>query len=133
MSTLADEAAPVPGLLNREYVPLPKSIHAPKGPTALLALGTFTPELQSPRPMAAADPRFNEFVILQAQNAGLFLGQIPHPVTGEKTINLRAAKSVLDSLEMLAAKTAGNLTEIEEKLLTTALANLRPLYEKSAG
>jgi hypothetical protein len=83
--------------------------------------------------MAAADPRFNEFVILQAQNAGLFLGQIPHPVTGEKTINLRAAKSVLDSLEMLASKTAGNLTEIEEKLLTTALANLRPLYEKSAG
>jgi hypothetical protein len=84
-------------------------------------------------PMAAADSRFNEFVILQAQNAGLFLGQIPHPASGEKTLNLRAAKSVIDSLEMLAAKTAGNLTETEEKLLSTALANLRPLYEKAAG
>ena len=31
------------------------------------------------------------------------------------------------------AKTAGNLTETEEKLLTTALANLRPLYEKAVG
>ena len=83
--------------------------------------------------MSAADPRFNEFVILQAQNAGLFLGQIPHPATGEKSINLRAAKSVIDSLEMLAEKTAGNLTEIEEKLLTTAINNLRPLYENAGG
>jgi hypothetical protein len=83
--------------------------------------------------MPAADPRFNEFVILQAQNAGLFLGQIPHPATGEKALNLRAAKSVIDSLEMLADKTEGNLTEQEEKLLGTALANLRPLYDKSVG
>ena len=83
--------------------------------------------------MPAADPRFNEFVILQAQNAGLFLGQIPQPATGEKALNLRAAKSVIDSLEMLADKTEGNLTEQEEKLLGTALANLRPLYDKSVG
>jgi Domain of unknown function (DUF1844) len=79
--------------------------------------------------MPEADPRFNEFVILQAQNAGLFLGQIPHPHSGEKQISLRAAKSVIDSLEMLASKTDGNLTETEEKLLKTALNNLRPLYQ----
>lgn len=83
--------------------------------------------------MANADPRFNEFVILQAQNAGLFLGQIPHPGTGEKSVNLRAARSVLDSLEMLEVKTQGNLTETEAKLLSTALANLRALYEKASG
>ncbi len=75
-----------------------------------------------------ADPRFNEFVILQAQNAGLFLGQIPNPLTGEKQVNLRAAKSVIDSLEMLAGKARGNLTTQEEKLLEMALQNLRPLY-----
>lgn len=76
-----------------------------------------------------ADPRLNEFIILQAQNAGLFLGQIPNPLSGEKKINLRAAKSVIDSLEMLAFKTQGNLTASEMKLLTTALDNLRRLYE----
>lgn len=76
-----------------------------------------------------ADPRFNEFIILQAQNAGLFLGQIPNPVSGQKQINLRAAKSVIDSLEMIAFKTLGNLTPGEEKLLSTALDNLRPLYQ----
>jgi hypothetical protein len=76
-----------------------------------------------------ADPRFNEFIILQAQNAGLFLGQIPNPHSGEKQINLRAARSVIDSLEMLASKTRGNLTDSETKLLATALDNLRPLFE----
>ena len=80
-----------------------------------------------------ADPRFNEFIILQAQNAGLFLGQIPNPHSGEKQINLRAARSVIDSLEMLASKTRGNLTTSEGKLLTTALNNLRPLYEAAVS
>jgi hypothetical protein len=78
------------------------------------------------------DPRFNEFVILQAQNAGLFLGQIPDPRSGQKGLNLRAAKSVIDSLEMLASKTRGNLTDSEAKLLTTALHNLKPLYQDAA-
>jgi len=76
-----------------------------------------------------ADARFNEFVILQAQNAGLFLGQIPNPHTGEKSVNLRAAKSVIDSLEMLASKTRGNLTASESKLLVMALQNLKTLYQ----
>lgn len=80
-----------------------------------------------------SDPRFSEFVILQAQNAGLFLGQIPNPQTGQKQINLRAAKSVLDSLEMLVSKTRGNLTENEAKLLDTAVTNLRALYAKAGG
>jgi hypothetical protein len=80
----------------------------------------------------ADDARFHEFVILQAQNAGMFLGRIPNPLTGESRVNLRAAKSVIDSLEMLEDKTAGNLTAGERKLLRTALDNLRPLYQESA-
>jgi len=77
-----------------------------------------------------ADPRFTDFVILQAQNAGLFLGQLPHPATGEPSVNLSAARSVLDALEMLEAKTAGNLTSDEKQLLQSALRNLRDLYQK---
>ncbi|MEM1084522.1 MAG: DUF1844 domain-containing protein [Verrucomicrobiota bacterium] len=83
--------------------------------------------------MPAADSRFNDFILLQAQNAGLFLGQLPNPFTGEQQINLPAAKSVIDSLEMLETKTEGNLTAEEQKLLATALANLRPLYEKASA
>ena len=78
----------------------------------------------TPRP----DTRFNDFVYLQAQNAGLFLGQLPNPTTGEKSVNLKAAATVLDSLEMLAAKTRGNLTPGEADLLEKALLNIRALY-----
>jgi hypothetical protein len=80
-----------------------------------------------------ADPRFSEFIILQAQNAGLFLGQIPNPHTGRKQLNLRAAKSVLDCLNMLVPKTRGNLTPQEHKLLQLAIANLTSLYEKAGS
>ena len=79
----------------------------------------------------SADQRFNNFVLLQAQNAGLFLGQLPHPATGEKSVNLIAAQSVIDSLEMLAAKTVGNLTDDEQTLLTKAIENLTHLYKEA--
>jgi type IV secretory pathway TrbL component len=62
----------------------------------------------------------------------LFLGQIPSPHDGRKVVNLRAAKSVIDSLEMLASKTTGNLTPSEAKLLDTAIRNLRPLYQTAS-
>ncbi|MCF7674770.1 MAG: DUF1844 domain-containing protein [Akkermansiaceae bacterium] len=78
-----------------------------------------------------ADPRFSEFILLQAQTAGLFLGQIPNPHTGEKQLNLRAAKSVIDCLEMLVRKTRGNLSPEESRLLKAAVTNLVPLYEQA--
>jgi len=83
-----------------------------------------TPEAEAP------DPRFAAFVYFQAQNGGLFLGKIPNPATGEPSINLRAAKSVVDSLEMLSDKTKGNLNASEEKLLKLAVDNLRKLFDE---
>ncbi|MDA0766696.1 MAG: DUF1844 domain-containing protein [Verrucomicrobia bacterium] len=74
------------------------------------------------------DSRFTDFILLQAQSAGLFLGQIPHPGTGKTAVNLAAARSVLDCLEMLVAKTKGNLNDEETKLLQSALLNLTTLY-----
>ena len=76
------------------------------------------------------DSRFNDFIYLQAQNAGLFLGQLAYPTTGEKKVNLKAAKSILDSFEMISIKTKGNLTKEESKLLHTALNNIKNLYDQ---
>jgi hypothetical protein len=78
-----------------------------------------------------ADSRFNDFILLQAQNAGLFLGQLPHPSTGQRSVNLKAAGSVMNCLEMLVSKTEGNLTDIESQLLEKALVNLRALYKEA--
>ena len=75
------------------------------------------------------DKRFMDFVLFQAQNAGLFLGKIPNPATGQTTINIRAAQSVLDSLEMLQDKTKGNLVTEELAFLDKAVANIETLLE----
>ena len=83
-----------------------------------------SPDLDAP------DPRFASFVYFQAQNGGLFLGRIPHPSTGETSVNLRATQSVVDSLEMLADKSQGNLNTSEERLLKLALDNLRKLFDE---
>lgn len=78
----------------------------------------------------APDPRFASFVYFQAQNGGLFLGRIPNPTTGEAGVNIKAARSVLDSLEMLSDKSKGNLNKAEDKLLSFALENLRKLFDE---
>jgi hypothetical protein len=78
----------------------------------------------------APDPRFASFVYFQAQNGGLFLGRIPNPATGQTSVNLRAARSVVDSLEMLSEKTRGNLNPAEKNLLKLAVDNLRKLFEE---
>ncbi len=90
----------------------------------LVRMSEVHPEAEAP------DPRFASFVYFQAQNGGLFLGRIPNPATGEASINLRAARSVVDSLEMLRDKTTGNLNQAEQSLLGVAVDNLRKLYDE---
>jgi hypothetical protein len=78
--------------------------------------------------------RFIEFVVMHAQNAALFLGQIPNPRTGEAEVNLDLARMFIDQLAMIQEKTRGNLTNEEAKVLSNALSNLQMAYvEASAG
>jgi Domain of unknown function (DUF1844) len=72
--------------------------------------------------------RFIEFVVMHAQNAALFLGQIPNPKTGEPEVNLDLARMFIDQLAMIQEKTRGNLTSEEAKVLTNALSNLQMAY-----
>src|SRR5881227_3264719 len=57
--------------------------------------------------------RFIEFVIMHAQNAALFLGQIPNPKSGEPEVNLDLARMFIDQLAMIQEKTRGNLNHGE--------------------
>src|SRR5260370_19938417 len=72
--------------------------------------------------------RFIEFVMMHAQNAALFLGQIPNPKTGEGEVNLELAKMFIDQLEMIREKTRGNLSNEEGTVLRNTLANLQMVY-----
>ena len=77
--------------------------------------------------------RFIEFVVMHAQNAALFLGQIPNPKTGEAEVNLDLARMFIDQLAMIQEKTRGNLTSEEAKVLSNALSNLQMAFVEASG
>ena len=72
--------------------------------------------------------RFIEFVMMQAQNAALFLGQIPNPQTGEGEVNLDLARMFIDQLAMIQEKTRGNLSSEEAAVLKNTLVNLQMAF-----
>jgi len=73
----------------------------------------------------------------QAQNAMLFLGQIPHPQSGQPEVNLDVAKMFIDQLAMIREKTRGNLSSDEAGILGNTISNLQMAFvemsQKQAG
>lgn len=53
------------------------------------------------------------------------LGKLVNPAAGKAEINLDAAQASIDTLDMLAAKTRGNLDKDEERILQETLAMLK--------
>jgi hypothetical protein len=89
-------------------------------------------EVQKTTQSGEMTQRFIEFVVMHAQNAALFLGQIPNPRTGEPEVNLDLARMFIDQLAMIQEKTRGNLTSEEAKVLSNALSNLQMAYVEVA-
>jgi Domain of unknown function (DUF1844) len=85
-------------------------------------------EVQTSTQSGELSQRFIEFVMMQAQNAALFLGQIPNPQTGKGEVNLELAKMFIDQLGMIQEKTRGNLTNEETAVLRNTLSNLQMAF-----
>src|ERR1700756_4956424 len=90
-------------------------------------------EVQTSTQTGELSQRFIEFVMMHAQNAALFLGQIPNPKTGQGEVNLELAKMFIDQLEMIREKTRGNLTNEETTVLRNALSNLQMAFVEASG
>ena len=91
------------------------------------------PEVQKTVQTGEMTQRFIEFVMMHAQNAALFLGQIPNPKTGEPEINLDLARMFIDQLEMIQEKTRSNLTNEEAMVLRNTLSNLQMAFVEASG
>lgn len=77
----------------------------------------------------AEDPAsFVNFLSTLATNAAASLGAVPHPATGQRTLDLETGKYWLDVLGMIKDKTNGNLHPQEARLLDGLLADLRMQY-----
>ena len=71
---------------------------------------------------------FQGLVISLATAVMQHLGKTLNPVTHKIEKNLEAAQATIDMLDMLAAKTQGNLDEKESKLIKGILAELKLNY-----
>src|SRR2546421_5864308 len=71
---------------------------------------------------------FAHLVMQQSNMALMLMGKTAHPQTGEAVKDLEAARLFIDELEMLEAKTKGNLNKNEEALLKQSLMNLRMAF-----
>jgi len=82
-------------------------------------------EVQNSQQSGEMTRRFIEFVLMQAQQIALMLGQIPGPDGQPMEPNLPVARIFIDQLEMIREKTRGNLTKEEEDILRKVLADLQ--------
>ncbi len=68
---------------------------------------------------------FSTFTLSLASSALAHLGEVPHPETGKKDVNLQIASHTIDILDMLQNKLKNGLNSEEEKLLDGILYELR--------
>ncbi len=71
---------------------------------------------------------FTQLVIMFHAATMQQLGKVKHPVTEKIEKNIEAAENTIDILDMLQAKTKGNLAPDEEALLTQILQELKLAY-----
>ena len=71
---------------------------------------------------------FMQLIIQNQQIAMMAMGKIKNPVTDKIERNLEHAKVYIDTLDMLLAKTKGNLSDYEEKFLAETLKELKLNY-----
>lgn len=76
---------------------------------------------------------FMQMVFQLSSLATMLLGKVPHPETGETKRDLESAQLIIDQLDMLEAKTKGNLTHDEAQLLKQTLMSLRMAYVEAVN
>lgn len=86
------------------------------------------------RPEGPEQAGFTDFLSSLGMQAMMALGLVEHPMTHRKEQDLGQAKYLIDTLELLQQKTAGNLTREEQTALEELLYGLRLRFvEASQG
>ena len=91
------------------------------------------PQVQTSTYSGELSQKFIEFVMMQAQQASLFLGRIPNPQSGQSEVLLEPAKLFIDHLEMIREKTRGNLTTQEAEILNSVLTDLQMAFVQASS
>jgi len=86
---------------------------------------TFYADFDGALSTHAMSALFAQLVIQQSNMAMMLMGKVAHPQTGQVHKDIESARLFIDQLEMLEAKTKGNLSKEESALLKHSLMTLR--------
>ncbi len=75
------------------------------------------------------EPTFEVLVTQLAAQALMQLGEVPSPLTGRPEVALDRAKFTLGLLEVIEARTRGNLQPQQDRFLQETLARVRAKYQ----
>jgi len=90
---------------------------------------TEEPEFDDSDIPGADDPAsFVNFLTTLATQAAAALGAMPHPATGQRTLDLETGKYWIDVLAMLKEKTRNNLHSKEAEIFDGMLSDLQMQY-----
>lgn len=106
--------------VEREREQLEKQAHGGQASTEPTPAGGVGRQAQALPP-----PSFLMIVSMLATQAMMLLGQIPNPTDNQREVHLDEAKHFIDLLGVLEAKTKGNLSAEEAKVLDDVLYDLR--------
>ena len=125
-----EEPKPAPEATSQEVPQSDDHIHTtPVGAAAATAVEPEPEDMDESDVPGADDPAsFVNFLSTLATNAAASLGAVPHPATGQRSLDLETGKYWLDVLSMVKEKTKGNLHPQEARLLDGLLADLRMQY-----
>ncbi len=76
---------------------------------------------------------FAEMIQQQASTALMLLGKIPNPDTGERFQEPDSARIYIYQMEMIEARTQGNLTPFENDYLSKGLTTIRQAFHEVTG
>jgi hypothetical protein len=77
---------------------------------------------------------FTAFVLSLASTAAIHFGDLPDPISGERSeLNLDGAAQMIEILSLLEQKTRGNLTLEERQVLEQVLYELRMRFVEATG
>jgi hypothetical protein len=89
---------------------------------------TDTPRTAADMPLPGGE--FSLFITRISFQGLLACGVLENPVTQEKQTNQPMATALIKDLEMLQAKTSGNLDPDEEAHLAKVVGDLRAVYDR---
>ena len=101
---------------------------AKPAPAAATAKEDSSDMTDPPMPPAS----FELLLTTLATEALVALGQVPHPVTGKMQVLRNQAKFLIDTVDVLRQKTAGNLTTSEQQSIDALLHQMRLVFVQTA-